>query len=159
MTDLRQALEEFADTVYNPEIASEVAPLLDESAVFALSTMLRAGGYEREAQLWMACHTGDSAGMYAAQSIGRQSGPVDGPAIVSAVDSWAAAISDAELALEAGCQFTCREIQPWVEILRAAGHDRAADLWAAGHAAGDYEDTDEHHGDYLAGDYRQVLGL
>jgi hypothetical protein len=54
--------------------------------------------------------------------------------------------SDAALADDVGPKLTCIEAEALVGALRALGSDRAADMWARGHAAGDDEGDDHYPG-------------
>jgi hypothetical protein len=71
----------------------------------------------------------------------------DAATLDQAVARMADTLGDGMTASDAGSHFTCGEAEDIADVLRAAGHDAAADEWLAGHGTGDDEGDSHYQGD------------
>lgn len=59
--------------------------------------------------------------------------------VSNAIKHLADVFGDSMTAGDVGPHMTCGEAEALADVLRAAGHDAAADAWLEGHASGDDE--------------------
>ena len=71
-------------------------------------------------------------------------------AVVDAATALADRWYDRHLSDDVGPKFTCGEIAPLIDLLRALGRDDVAESWIEGHGAADDDEYDDHHDIYLS---------